>query len=288
MRGSEEADRLLIELVPRTSESPTTLRWHWPAYGAEALGTFILVFLGLSAVIFDFGKGSPMVTLVPDPFLRRLITGCLFGGTGALVALSPLGKLSGAHLDPVLSWAFWAVGSLDWRDALFYTVAQVAGAVGGAFLLFPVWGSFGASATFGATLPGPAGGWLAVAGEAAATFCLVGGILWFVAHDRLRRFTPALIPPLVALLVGIEAPLSGTSMNPARSLGPALVAHVGASMWIYCLGPVIGAWIAAWVVVMPGRTHVAKVAYHDHDPDGQFHGTSEGSLAGRARRQESR
>lgn len=259
-------------------------RWrpHWSAYGAEWLGTALLVFVGLSVVIFDFGKGSPLARLLPDPFARRLLTGFLFGGTGALIALSPLGRVSGAHLDPVLSVGFWLAGSLGGADLICYIAAQGLGAIAGAVPLVPVWGALGRSVAFGMSLP--TGGWLlAIAGEVAATFCLVGGILYFVGRPRLRAFTPALIPPLVAVLVALEAPWSGTSMNPARSLGPALVVHALNVMWIYLLGPTLGAILAAVAVTRMGRVHVAKVAHHAHDPHGRFHGSAANGPLGRWR-----
>ncbi len=246
-------------------------RPHWSAYGAEFAGTALLVFAGLSVVIFNFGPGSPVAHLVPDGFARRLLTGLLFGGVGALLALSPLGKISGAHLDPVLSFAFWLAGSLSAADAACYALAQCAGAIAGAAVLVPLWGAFGRAVSFGMSLP--TGGWaLALAGEVAATLCLVGGILYFVGHPRLRAFTPALIPPLVAVLVALEAPWSGTSMNPARSLGPALVAHALPVMWIYVLGPATGALLAAVATTRLDRVHVAKLAHHGHDPHRRFHG----------------
>lgn len=259
-------------------------RPNWPAYLAECAGTALLVFLGLGAVIVDFTPLSPIARALPDPFARRLLTGFLFGSVGALVALSPLGRISGAHLDPVLTWAFWFSGSFSLRDSLLYMPAQFIGAILGALALVPVWGPSGAAVRYGVTAPGPGGVGLALAGEAAATFALVGGILWFVGHDRLRRFTPLLIPPLVSLLVGFEAPWSGTSMNPARSLGPAIAAHAFGSIWVYFLGPLLGALAASVVATRSGRVHVAKIAHHAHDPLGRFHGPAHGSLAARLRR----
>ena len=257
---------------------------HWPAYLAEGLGTFLLVFVGLSVVIWNFAPSSPMVALLPDPLLRRLLTGFLFGTTGALLALSPIGKVSGAHLDPVLSWGFWLAGSLSALDATLYSIAQGVGAVAAGLLLPLAWGHFGASAAFGATVPSAAyGAWAAVAGEVMVTAALVGGILWFVGHPRLRAFTPALIPPLVAIVVALEAPFSGTSMNPARTLGPAIPSHTLGVFWVYLLGPALGALLAAILSTHPQRVHVAKVAHHTHDPRGRFHGTASGSLAARVR-----
>jgi aquaporin Z len=260
-------------------------RPHWRAYAAELLGTALLVFLGLSVVIFNFGPGSPAATLLPDPFARRLVTGFLFGSTGALLALSPLGRVSGAHLDPVVSGAFWLAGSLDGGDAALYALAQCLGGVLGAVPLPLAWGAFGAAVRFGATLPSPlAGPGAAVVGEAGATACLVGGILFFVGRPRLRPFTPALLPPLVALLVALEAPWSGTSMNPARSLGPAIVAHTLGIWWVYALGPALGALGAAAAFVNADRVHVAKLAHHDHDPHGRFHGPAARAPVARVRR----
>lgn len=270
----DDASRCTHPLIG--SQPSTPWRPHCAAYLAELVGTALLVFVGLSAVIFDFGRGSPVAVLLPDPFLRRLLTGLLFGGTGALIALSPLGRISGAHLDPVLSWGFWLAGSLGVRDAIWYTLAQFIGAVAGALPLPVVWGAFGASVRFAATTPGPGVPiWQAFGGEVVATGLLVGGILWFVGHPRLRAFTPALIPPLVALLVGTEAPLSDTSMNPARSLGPALVAHALGWLWLYFSAPALGALIAALITVRAGRTHVAKIAHHGTDPRDRFHGSGQ-------------
>lgn len=258
---------------------------HWRAYLAELFGTFLLIFLGLSVVIYDFSPLSPVTTILPSSLVRRLLTGFLFGGTGALVAVSPIGKISGAHLDPVLSWGFWLAGSLSAADAALYTVAQFLGALGAGLLLPPVWGAFGRAALFGATVPGPTTGpWLAVTGEIIATFGLVGGIVWFVGHPRLRPYTPALIPPLVAVLVALEAPWSGTSMNPARTLGPAIPSHTIAVFWVYLLGPAVGALLAALIATHPQRTHVAKISHHDHDPLDRFHGSAAGSLPTALRR----
>jgi aquaporin Z len=85
---------------------------------AELVGTALLVAAGVSFVIFDFGQGSPMARLIPSAGLRRLLTGFLFGSTGAVIALSPIGKISGAHINPVVSAAFWLVGKLRGRHAL--------------------------------------------------------------------------------------------------------------------------------------------------------------------------
>ena len=88
------------------------MKFPWQNYLSELIGTALLVAVGLSVVIFDFGAGSPMLRLLPDAGLRRLITGFLFGSTGALIAISPVGKISGAHINPVVTLAFHIKGKL--------------------------------------------------------------------------------------------------------------------------------------------------------------------------------
>jgi len=79
----------------------------WPLWGSELVGTALLVAVGCSFVVLDFGAGSPVAALVPGAGVRRALTGFLFGSAGALIAVSPVGKVSGAHLNPAVTFAFW-------------------------------------------------------------------------------------------------------------------------------------------------------------------------------------
>ncbi len=230
--------------------------------------------VGCSAVILDFGAGSAVATLLPDPGLRRALTGLLFGTVGALIAVSPVGVVSGAHINPAVTFVFWFEGRMKNAVAAGYVLAQLAGGIAGAVALL-LWGSSGASIEYAATLPGNAGPWAALLGETAATACLVAGLLLFLGHRRLRRFTPALFPPLYAALVWLEAPLSGTSTNPARSLGPGLMAGDLRGAWIYWAGPLAGALTVlalrrALPVARKLEIQVAKVFHFDHDRHGFF------------------
>jgi aquaporin Z len=241
-------------------------RFPWQVFFSELVGTALLVLVGLSIVILMFGDGSPMVRVVPSEGARRLITGFLFGTTGALIALSSVGKESGAHINPVVTLGFWLMGKLDSRIALGYVFAQLTGASVGVLPLLG-WGSLGRSVAFGATLPGKGYTiWTVVMGEVITTFALISGLCVFLGFRNLRQYTPALFPFLYAIMVYVEAPISGTSTNPARSLGPAILSGEWEGWWIYWAGPLIGMFLAILVFsFMAKRIEVAKLYHFESD-----------------------
>jgi aquaporin Z len=242
-------------------------RLHPRLYLAEAAGTALLVFCGLSMVIAFSAPGGLIATLLPSAALRRALAGACFGGVGALITISPLGRISGAHINPAVSFAFWLEHKLAWRDTLGYVFSQSLGAVFGAVPLL-LWGAMGRSLEYGATRVGAQiSVWVALAGEALATLALVLAIFITAAHARTRRFTPWTLPPLFAWLVWWEGPWSGASTNPARSLGPALVSGQWAAFWIYVLGPLLGAAFAVALLRRPWLgEHRVQVARLFHFP----------------------
>jgi len=256
----EDQEQHGISNVKHGSDEPSATR----LFVSELIGTAILVSVGLSIVIFNFGIGTPVARLIPNEGLRRLVTGFLFGSTGAMIALSPVGKISGAHINPVVSLGFYLVGKLELSIALGYIGAQLAGGFVGALpLLF--WGAMGRSVQFGATAPGPGYSvWQALLGEVITTFAMVALLYLFLAFRESRPFTPALFPFLYSIMVCIEGPISGTSTNPARSLGPAIVSGTWQGWWIYWIGPLLGM-LAAVIVCgrVVKRIEVAKLYYFD-------------------------
>jgi len=256
--------------LSRTGPKRTSAERTFPsrAYIAELVGTALLVFVGLSFVIADFGMASPIPAMVPDAGARRAITGFLFGTTGALIAISPLGKESGAHINPVVTVGFWLMGRFKSRHVAGYVLSQLLGAAIGASALL-AWGRLGRSVEFGATVPG-FGPWSALGGEIATTFAMVFLLFWMLRQNRLKNYAPALFPPLYALMVWLEAPVSGTSTNPARSFGPAVVAWDWRDWWIYWLGPLVGAVLAVAAHRVAVRCwpwiETAKVHHLGHDP----------------------
>jgi aquaporin Z len=227
---------------------------HLPEYVAEFLGTACMVFFGLSAVVFDFGADLPMARWVPDHSLRLLITGLCFAGAGSLVAISPLGRLSGAHINPSVSLAFWLNGKMNFSDFAGYVIAQLLGGITGAAVLAGVWKKHAATVSNGMTLPGAGWPlWQVFAFEVAMTGLLVLLIFIFVSNRRLMRWTPLMCWIVVAMMVWLEAPISGTSLNPARSFGPALVSWDWTDQWIYAVAPPLGSVLGLVVFRLGGR-----------------------------------
>jgi aquaporin Z len=251
-----------------------SMKTPWTPVISEMVGTALLVGVGLSIVILDFSPTSPIVGILPDPGLRRLITGFLFGTTGGLIAVSAIGKWSGAHINPVVTMAFWLHGKFHTAHALRFVAAQLVGAALGALPLL-LWGHLGASVDYGATMPGSNYGPLwAMLGEVVTTYALILGLFVFLGHRGLRRFTPMLFPFLYAVMVYLEAPVSGTSTNPARSFGPSLISGAWPAWWVYWIGPIAGAALGvltyqfSWLRKL--EFEVAKVYHFELDPHGLF------------------
>jgi aquaporin Z len=157
-----------------------------------------------------------------------------------------MGAVSGAHLNPVVSVAFALRGDFPWRRVPLYVIAQLAGAVLATLLLIGLIGKHGSA---GLTLPGPGiSTWTALAWEALLTTGLVSVVLGTASGaQQLGPVAAFGVGAYIALAGLLGAPVSGASMNPARSLGPALVLGNWTSWWAYLLGPAIGALIAVGI-----------------------------------------
>ena len=203
------------------------------AHLAEALGTFALVFVGCGAIAVDAQSGQLGHSGIALAF-----------GLVIAVMIYALGHISGAHFNPAVSVGFAVGRHFPWSRVATYSVAQIAGAILGALLLSI---SLGPATDLGVTQP--AGSDLqALAWEAAFTFFLMLVITAVATDTRAVGEAAALaIGGAVAMGAFVAGPISGASMNPARSLGPALVAGDLTGIWIYLLGPILGA-VAAAVV----------------------------------------
>ena len=247
------------------------LKYRTRFFISEFIGTGILLFGGLSLVIFMFGSGSPGPQLIPNLLARQLITGFLFGGLGASIALSPIGTVSGAHINPAVTMVFWLYRKIEGRLAITYVLAQLTGAIAGCIPLL-LWGAMGRSIQFGATAPG-AGYSIneALLGEIITTFTMVSLLVLFIGFRQIRAFTPAIFPILYMIMNPLESAISGLSTNPARSFGPAVISGQWEGWWIYLAGPVTGALLASLACSMLAkRITIAKLYHFDSESEGDI------------------
>lgn len=239
---------------------------HWPEYAAECIGVALMLTVGLSAVVANFADDSAIANWSGSEGLRRLVTGAIFAGTATVIVYSPLGKRSGGHLNPAVTLAFYRLGKIAKVDAIYYVLAQLLGAFLGAGLVLLLWNDLAVSIDVGLTLPGSRGPWVAALAEVAMTFTLVLLILSFVDYPPFARLTGVAAGSLVALLVFLLAPVSGTSLNPARSLGPAVWSANLHYLWIYLIAPFAGSLSAVWLFTRFRETTIcAKLSHPDGD-----------------------
>src|SRR6195952_1207047 len=216
-------------------------RLEWRRLFSELLGTFMLVLVAAGGGLLH-AKGQislPAAVVAPGLMVLAII---LF-----------MGAVSGAHLNPVVSFAFALRGDFPWKRLPGYVIVQLLGATLACLFLLAV---FGNVEHLGATLPGPGyANWQAFLMEGAVTATLVSVILGTAsAAQNVGAIAALAVGGYIALAGLWAAPVSGTSMNPAGSFGPALVSGDFSSYWVYVAGPVAGALIAVGcAVVLRGR-----------------------------------
>jgi len=205
----------------------------WRRWGAELLGTLLLVFVEAGANTVD-GMTHGSIGHVA----RYLSDGLM-----VVALIYALEGVSGAHINPCVTLAFALRRDLGWRDAAGYWCAQLTGAALGAGLLLAF---FGANVAYGVTQPGAGFSRLvAVAMETVLTFILIFVILSTVEEKAVVGKNGAIAIGFTVALCGLVAsPVSGASMNPARSFGPALASGHWSDLWLYFAGPAAGAVLA--------------------------------------------
>jgi aquaporin Z len=246
------------------------LRAHWPEYLMEGalLGIFMVAACGFAALLEH--PASPVRHAVGSGLLRRGLMGLAMGSTAVAIIYSAWGKRSGAHINPAATLTFLRLRKVEPADALFYAIAQCAGAVlGVALASIALSGAVRhPSVRFAATVPGQRGAAVAFLSEVAITFVLMTVVLAVSNAPRWNRLTGLAAGLCVALFITFEAPLSGMSMNPARSLGSAVAAMTWDSLWIYFLAPPIGMLLAAEVRLRWRGLHsilCAKLHHENHE-----------------------
>ena len=252
-----------------SSEMKTVLAAHWPEYLMEAGGLGLFMVSACAWGTFLEYPGSPARHAIADPNVRRLLMGLLMGLTAIGLIYSPWGKRSGAHLNPSVTLTFLRLGKVHGWDAAFYILAQFAGGTLGVALAALSLGRPLAdpAVDYVATLPGPHGSAVAFLAETLISFGLMVTVLFVSNTKNWAGFTGFCAGALVAIYIVFEAPLSGMSMNPARSLGSAVPAHAWTALWIYFAAPLLGMLLAAELYVRVRGTRRVICAKFHHGSD---------------------
>jgi aquaporin Z len=243
------------------------LRRHWPEYLMEAAGLGLFMIAAAACASILEHPASPVRQALTDPLLRRALMGLAMGATSIALVYSPMGARSGAHLNPATTLTFYRLGRVHGVDAAAYAAAQVSGGIGGiavAALLLSPWIA-APSVHYVATVPGPWGTSAALGAEIAITFVLMTVVLHVSNQPRWSRYTGLCAGTLISVYIALEAPISGMSLNPARSLGPALLTHEFDTLWIYGAGPLTGMLLAAEAFMRgrgPDAVRCAKLHHH--------------------------
>ena len=246
-----------------------TVRAHWPEYAMEAalLGTFMVSACSFGALL-EY-PGSPVRIAIADPMVRRALAGVAMGLTALGIFYSPWGKQSGAHMNPSVTLAFLWLGKISRIDAIFYIASHFIGsAVAVAAVGIALRGTLADRAVnFVATVPGSRGTAAALIAELVISFLMMSVVLYANNHDSLHKLTGAFAATLVAVYISIESPLSGMSMNAARTFGSALSAHTWTAYWIYVVAPLAGMLSAAALHVSARSQVAVKCAKFHHEND---------------------
>ncbi len=228
--------------------------YEWRRLFSELFGTFLLVTVAVGGGMVNARFGG---NAVPGP--ARAVAPALM----VMAVIFFMGAVSGAHLNPAVSISFALRGNFPWRRVPFYIVAQLAGAV---LATVTLRGLIGAQGSAGLTLPGPGiSAVTALLWEVLLTTGLVSVVLGTASGaQQLGPIAAFGVGGYIALAGLVGGPVTGASMNPARSLGPALVLDNWTAWWAYLLGPLIGAAIAVGIAQIlrgpGGGTHGTQAA----------------------------
>ncbi len=235
--------------------------WHWREWLAEGAGTAIVLFAVVTTKDLAVRAGPPFSDLRWSIAIIAVVAGLTVG----IVAVSALGRRSGAHLNPALTVGLWLQRTVSPADLAGYCAAQLAGGVGGVALA-RVWGSTVARPAVDWALLQPAS-WIAqitAAGlECVATAFQLGVVFALLSSRRYHRWTPYAAAAMLTVGIIVLGPVSGGAFNPVRGLAPDMLAGVYPAVWVYIAGPLLGATLAAEAFTAFRRRPVTGKLRHD-------------------------
>ncbi len=243
---------------------------HWVLYFFEALELAIFMISACVFTVFLFDPAYPAFHLFPSSVFRRVLMGIAMGITAVLIIRSPMGKRSGAHFNPAITITYFRLGKVAPRDAAFYVLFQFFGGLLGVGIASLAFGHTLAdpSVEYAITIPGRWGIWAAFCAEFFMAGLLMAVVLWMTNHPSLATYTSYVVGILIAIYILVFAPVSGFSINPARTVGSAVFANVWTAVWLYFVAPMLGMLGAAELYVRShGSDRILCAKLH---PDRQY------------------
>jgi aquaporin Z len=244
-----------------------TLKQHLPEYLMEAaeLGIF-MISAGMLTCLFE-SPNSPIHQAISNGDLRRFLIGVAMGVTAIALIYSPWGKQSGAHINPAVTLTFYRLGKVKHQDAFFYILFQCLGGLAGVYFVIFLLGSIFTQppVNYIVTVPGSLGWFAALLGELVIAFIMMIVVLLTSNNPKLSRYAGLFAGGLVMLYVFLEAPLSGFSMNPARSFASAFPAQNWTAFSLYLIAPLTGMFLTAELYQFLFGQRGVKCAKLHHD-----------------------
>ncbi len=244
---------------------------HWPVYIMEGVELGLFMFSACAFGTLCFYAGSPVVHHLPSPLMRLVLMGLVMGVTAVVIIRSPIGVRSGAHFNPSISLTFFCLGRMYWVDMVCYIAAQFTGGAFGVWLAKLFFKPYLAapSVRYVITVPGRYGTADAFWAELFMGFLTMSVVLVANAHRWLSRYTWLWVGLLVTAYVILFSPVSGFSLNPARTVSSALFAGVWTTMWLYFSAPLLGMLLSARLYVLTSGSQAVYCGklFHDlHSP----------------------
>lgn len=224
-----------------------TLERNWSLYIFEAIELAIFMLSACAFTVFLFDPSYPAFHLFPNAIVRRIFMGIAMGITAILIIHSPMGKRSGAHFNPAITVTYFRLRKISSWDAMLYVLFQFIGGVLGVAVAALCFGSTLAQPTveYAITIPGKYGVAAAFLAELFMAALLMAVVLWMTNRPSLATYTSYSVGLLIAFYILFFAPISGFSINPARTTGSAVFAGIWTAGWLYFIAPLLGMLVSA-------------------------------------------